>query len=94
MEIADSGSDAKPGALRKTSFICAVTALFCLPAYYFCVMGGIVFLGEDFFEGRSPLWYDSVLWALLVSLLASILGLLTMGLIALGRRFAGRRSSA
>ena len=94
MDTADSGSNAKVGALRKTSFVCAVTALFCLPAFSFGLMGGIVYFGEDFFEGRSPRWYDSILWALLLSLLASILGLLTMGLIALVRRFAGRRSSA
>lgn len=94
MNTADSGSNAKVGALRKTSFACAVTALFCLPAYSLCLIGGVVYFGEDFFEGGSPRWYDSILWVLLVSLLASILGLLAMGLIGLAWRFASRRSSA
>jgi|HubBroStandDraft_5_1064220.scaffolds.fasta_scaffold15647_2 hypothetical protein len=94
MDIADCGTNAKPGALRKTAFVCAVTALFCLPALSFGLMAGIVYFGEDFFEGRSPRWFDGVLWALMLSLVASILGLLTMGLIALVRRFRGRRSTS
>lgn len=57
-------------------------------------MGGIVSFGEDFFEGRSPRWYDSILWAVFFSLLASILGLLITGIIALVRLFTGKHSSA
>jgi hypothetical protein len=73
MDIADCGTNAKPGALRKTAFVCAVTALFCLPALSFGLMAGIVYFGEDFFEGRSPRWFDGVLWALMLSLVASII---------------------
>lgn len=94
MTSADSGTVAKPGALRKISFVCAVTALFCLPASSFCLMGGIVYFGEDFFEGRSPRWYDFIVGVLLTTAVVSILGLITMGVVALVRRFVGRPSRA
>jgi hypothetical protein len=93
MDTAHSGTNAKPGALRKAAFVSAVTALFCLPALSFGLLAGIVYFGEDFFEGRSPRWFDYVLWALLVSLVASVLGLLSMGLIAVVRWFGRRRST-